>query len=222
MEKDKENLFESPIEGKASEQDDDATAIASSNNDEGEASGESVASSVPEWLHVPKLTMPTDEEGKDTYYTEEFKSEPSKYSAVATKKPGTTPRQPEGRVRRTVPSTTIARTRRQQETHISYRRDKKRRRRLKKHWAFKVAIIFLPVILMIFAYKHRASLGALVDPLLLQLYKYAKYGKLQTGNEGDKSGITSVSDDGDADEPPQLLLHEMECHDLMPRVGMDS
>ncbi len=224
MEKDKENLFESPTEGKASEQDDDATAISSSNNDEGEASGESVASSVPEWLHVPKLTLPTDdEEGKDTYYAEDLKPEPSKYSAVATKKPGTTPRQPEGRVRRTAPSTTVARTRRQQETHISYRRDKKRRRRLKKHWVFKIAIIFLPVLFMSFAYKHRATLGVLAEPLLLQLYKYAKYGKLQTGDEGDEGdeiGITSVSDDSDADEPPQLLLHEMECHDLMPRAVM--
>ncbi len=210
MKKDQENLFEPPITGGTENLDDNTISLRDDVEDEASAEGE--ATLPTERLHDPKLVFPTEEDAKNTYHTEEFKSEPSRFSSIGNK-PKLTARQAASRER------SKSSAPHQQETHISYRRSKRHRRR-KKHWAFKGAVTLLLGALLTVAYQHRASLEVLAVPWLKQLYRQAKH-KIQAGDIGGKSGITVV-DDSDTAKPPQLVLSEMECHGLMPRASRIS
>lgn len=211
MQKDKENSLELPTAANKTRHSGDVTTTIDLDNDgEGKANDKGEATSPPEWLHNPKLDFPTEEEIADTYHTEEYEPEPSKFHKVNRGAETT----PIGNQQVRVAEEHLAQPR---TTHVSYRRDKKRRQRpkIKKRGSLELVIILLSVILLVVVYQHRVTLEVLAEPWLQKLYQHVK---IQMGEGESDSSITEISNDGEGDNPAPLALSEMRCYDLMPRA----
>lgn len=235
VEKDKKNLFEPPDEDKAQDSGDDPTAIAYTNDSEGRTriiskeethqQPEGVgteANSLPKWLSTPELAFPTEEQIKDSYHNEELKSEPSKYTPIATNNQDIVQRETKvrlGEKEEEERGKPLARpVRRRSKGHIAYRRSKKHRRKKKReNWAFRVAVVFLLIILFALLYEQRISLKGLAESLLEQFREYSS--SISSSSEGEKTTIIPIIVDSEEEKNAPLALSELDCYDLMPRTG---
>lgn len=197
------------------------------------------ANSLPKWLSTPELAFPTEEQIKDSYHNEELKSEPSKYTPIANNNQDIVQRRQKVRLvgekeeerrasgtsserralSRPVRGEPLARPvrRRKSKGHIAYRRSKKHRRKKKKeNWAFRVAVVFLLIILFALLYEQRISLKGLAESLLQQFREYSS--SISSSSEGGGDIIPIIVDSEEEKNAP-LALSELDCYDLMPRTG---
>ena len=216
VDKDKENLFEQPSEADPQVYDDDAEPSSTPPPPPTPPAPEQ-RKDEPSWAKNPQLKVKIEQEaGGDIYDEEKFKPEPSKYIVAEGKARGVR-RKKSSRHR---PPQHVARVResREQSTHISYRRTSRARRK-RRHWTFKLAVLVLFALLAFVTYEHRFSIQMLSAPLLQRIFHLGKQKIGQRAEE--KSGITAISDYNETQQAP-LTLADMDCHQLMPRVGRSN
>ena len=212
MDKDKKNSFELPTkDNSGKETGNDATVLASAEKGEEKASS-APARGIPTWLEIP-TTSPDGDVNKN-YQEEDFKPEPSKYTAIERQTqdlpPQHQPKQPKKNIMQkyhaTVSKGKIGRA------HISYRRGKVRKRS-RKPLLLKLAVILLAASSLTVAYKNRYTLQIIVQSWFTKV-------KVQMQTKDTESGISTISDVNDTAQPaePQALAN-MDCYELMPRVG---
>ena len=216
MDKDKENLFELPPEDSGGT-DDDPTVLAGTVEKEASPAPASGAGGAPMWLETPDVPSSGGDINKN-YYEEEFKPEPSKYVSPQSQTQGLLqqhlPKQPKKNSKQSSKQTyRVSQSKgRISRAHITSRRSSASKRR-RKPMLFKLAAILLPAALFMFAYKHRATLQVMVQPLLTKV-------KEQMQLRDTESGITAISDVNNTAQPAEPpTLASMDCHELMPKVG---